>query len=89
MFVATFDNPATMCREAWQDGTLVEHINGALLDAHDFRGHPSMHMGLSGGHFKVGSFWGDMRALDNKTQSLVTLYRDRDFIDQTKPRDGE
>lgn len=79
MFVATFDNPATMCREAWQDGRLVAHISAALLDSRDFRGHPSMHMGLSGGPFKPGLLWGDMRALGSLSKAL----------EHTKPKDED
>lgn len=31
MAVCTYDNPATMARECWQDGTLICHYAHALL----------------------------------------------------------
>ncbi len=60
----TYDNPATMCREAWRDKRLIAHITAEFL----FR-KPSVHhrfiihMGLNVGDWKEGQKIGDPEAI--------------------------
>lgn len=67
MKTCTYDNPATMQREAWQDGRLVAAISADLMHTKGFNGHPRMHMGLNVGRdFIPGEIHGDPSAIPAK-----------------------
>lgn len=63
MSVAVYDNPATMAREAWQDGKRLCHVTAAQLMTKDFRGHPRMFFGLNVGQWETGRVIGDRDAI--------------------------
>lgn len=62
--VCVYDNPRTMCREAWQDGKVVAHISAGLLMLDGFQGDRRMFFGLNAGeHFVTGCVYGDPEAI--------------------------
>ncbi len=64
MSVALYDNPATMCREAWRNGRLDGHLSASLLLNRSFRGDRSMPFWLNGAHpWKPGHVDGDSLAV--------------------------
>lgn len=63
MPVATYDNPDTMDREAWQDGRLVAKVSARLLLSKDFRGDRSMFFGLNAGDWNPGQLLGSREAI--------------------------
>lgn len=64
ILTCVYDNPATMCREAWQDGKLIAAISIDLLYKKGFNGHPSMFFGLNvGREFIPGRIIGDKEAI--------------------------
>lgn len=63
MITAVFDNPATMCREAWKDGRLVAFISARLMFDRDFFGDSTMHMALNCGKWEEGKVRGDVEAI--------------------------
>lgn len=63
MAVAVYDNPATMRREAWQDGRLIADISLELMSIKGFNGHPSMFFPLNCGKWKHGEIRGDAEAI--------------------------
>lgn len=73
MSFATFDNPATCCREAWQDGKLVAHISFQLILTPGFRGYARMHMGLNVGRdIQPGTICGDIDAIAEEYRPTVS-----------------
>ena len=64
---AVYDNPATMLREAWQDGRVVAHISATLMATKGFNGHPNMHFALNcGREFEPGKIRGNAAAIRNQ-----------------------
>lgn len=63
MSVATYDNPDTMQREAWQDGDLVASVSAAQLCEKGFKGHPNLFFGLNVGPWSPGQLVGERAAL--------------------------
>lgn len=64
MAVCTFDNPATMHREAYADGKLVASISAAQMLTKGFNGHRNMFFGLNvGREFIEGNVVGDESAI--------------------------
>lgn len=69
MSVATFDNPATMARELWQDGNFLGHTTAAQLCIKGFRGFSDCHFGFNVGPWKEGQIVGDEQAIDPSARS--------------------
>jgi hypothetical protein len=63
MTTAIYDNPATMAREAWQDGKLIGHTTACLLLSRDFRGHRNWPFYFSVGPWSPGQLIGDRAAV--------------------------
>lgn len=63
MSVCVFDNPATMAREAWQEGVLVGHTQAALLESATFRGHRDWPFIFNVGRWEPGRVHGDAAAI--------------------------
>lgn len=63
----TYDNPATMCREAWKDKRLIAHITADYLFQKPTICPISprfvIHMGLNIGDWKEGQILGDPEAI--------------------------
>ena len=60
----TYDNPATMCREAWRDKRLIAHITAEFLFQKPAI-YPRfvIHMGLNIGDWKEGQKIGNPEAI--------------------------
>ena len=63
MKTAVFDNPATMCREMWQDGKLLAHLSADAMLQKGFRGHPTIPLPLNCGEWCPGRVDGDAAAI--------------------------
>lgn len=60
----TYDNPATMCREAWRDKRLIAHVTAEFLFQKPTICHRIViHMGLNVGDWKEGQILGDPEAI--------------------------
>lgn len=59
----TYDNPATMCREAWRDKRLIAHVTAEFLFHHPHGFRFVIHMGLNVGDWKEGQKIGDPEAI--------------------------
>lgn len=60
----TYDNPATMCREAWRDKRLIAHITADFLfQKPTICPRFVIHMGLNVGDWKEGQKIGDPEAI--------------------------
>jgi hypothetical protein len=66
MAVCTYDNPATMHRECWQDGRLLYSYSADLLESKEMERMPAelFFFGANIGRWKTGQLWGDVAALD-------------------------
>jgi len=63
MSVCTYDNPATMARECWQDGKLLCHYTADLLSSKKrIPGH-LFFFGANIGPWKTGQLCGDASAI--------------------------
>lgn len=67
--VCTYDNPATMARECWQDGSLLCHYQMNLFFLKNFT-IPSEHFffGANIGDWKTGQIVGDKSAIQINTK---------------------
>jgi hypothetical protein len=66
---AVYDNPATMCREAWHDGRMLAHISATLMYTKGFNGYPTLPFYLNVGRdFVPGRILGDRSALTVKSE---------------------
>lgn len=67
MAVCTYDNPATMARECWQDGKLICHYEFQLLQpfAKDPIPEKLFFFGANIGAWKPGQMVGDTSAMSN------------------------
>ena len=65
MAVCTYDNPATMARECWQDGELICHYAFQLLPPFAKEPIPTRHFffGANIGPWKLGQMVGDAVAM--------------------------
>ena len=64
MKTCTYDNPATMYREAWRDKRLIAHITAEFLfQKPTICPRPPIHMGLNVGDWKEGQKIGDPEAI--------------------------
>lgn len=63
MTVAVYDNPATFCREGWQDGALLGHVSLALMESRGFRESGRMPWWLNAGAWSTGKVHGDPLAV--------------------------
>ena len=65
MAVCTYDNPATMCRECWQDGKLLFSYSVALMMQKGCWPPPPRHFffGANIGDWKLGQMVGDGAAM--------------------------
>lgn len=65
MSVCTYDNPATMARECWQDGELLCHYGFQLLPPFAKDPIPAEHFffGANIGPWKLGQIVGDADAM--------------------------
>lgn len=63
MTAAVYDNPATMRREAWQDGRLVCDVSAAQLETRGWEGHRRFPFMLNVGYWSAGQLIGDRAAL--------------------------
>lgn len=66
MSSCVFDNPATMCREAYTDGRLIAHLSLAVMETKGFTGHRSIPFYLNIGRWKTGRVVGDRAALSGR-----------------------
>lgn len=65
MAVCTYDNPATMCRECWQDGKLAASYSTSLIFQKGAWPPPAFrfHMGANIGPWKEGQMIGNPDAI--------------------------
>ena len=65
MSVCVYDNPASMCREAWQDGKVIAHVSMDMLFSKDYKGHRRLFFGLAcKADWCTGKIvWGDANAM--------------------------
>ena len=63
---ATFDNPATMAREAWVNGRMIAHITADALIQKGFRGGPWFPFYLNIGEWREGMILGDPGAIKGR-----------------------
>lgn len=71
MSVCVYDNPNTMRREAWQDGTCIAHITMEQMYVKGFDGSPTMFFGLNVGRNFVGDkIYGDKAALYDNVSTV-------------------
>lgn len=65
MAVCTYDNPATMARECWQDGKLLCHYTAQLLPPFAREPIPAENFffGANIGPWKLGQMVGDAEAI--------------------------
>ena len=65
MKICTYDNPASMARECWQDGELIRHYQAQLYFLKEWTV-PREHyfFGANIGHWKEGQIVGDITAMD-------------------------
>lgn len=70
--ICTYDNPATMTREAWQDGKILCSITARLLSDRDFKGGPHFPFMLNSGIFASGKIIGNPKALDALNYNRLT-----------------
>ena len=68
MAVCTYDNPATMCRECWQDGELLHSYSLALMEQ---KGPKYFFFGANIGAWKKGQMVGDSAAIGSGSGSGV------------------
>lgn len=62
--VCCYDNPATMCREAWHEKHLIYSINATVLEGRDFKGGPWFPFVLNVGKWETGKIhYGDPEAI--------------------------
>ncbi len=63
--ILVYDNPATMCRECWQDGAMQASISVEVFALPPSQQPKHIHMGMNllGAKFKRGQYSGDMRAM--------------------------
>lgn len=65
MKVCQYDNPATMCRELWQDRKMIAHLSADLLCMKTrFTGDKYMHFGFDLSEWKTGKTRGDKQAIE-------------------------
>jgi hypothetical protein len=66
MVVCTFDNPATWCRECWQDGKLLCSYSYLILPGIAREPIPGRlyFFGANVGEWSPGRLWGDPRATE-------------------------
>ena len=66
MAVCTYDNPATMSRECWQDGELLCHYSASLFALKDWPVPERLFFfGANIGDWKTGQLVGDRTAMIN------------------------
>lgn len=65
MKVCTYDNPATMQRECWQDGRLICSYSMQIIELGNI---PAEHFffGANVGKWKTGQLFGEIEAMENK-----------------------
>lgn len=61
--VCVYDNPATMAREAWQNGRLLLKLDALVLLDANFRRSGLMPFMLNVGPWSDGKAWGDIKAM--------------------------
>ncbi len=90
--VCTFDNPATMARECWQDGKLLVHYSAEILPP--FARYPiparSFFFGANIGPWQTGRLVGDVEAMDAVTARVATgdSGQMETFSPQNPPHEG-
>ena len=74
MTVCTYDNPATMARECWQDGKLLCHYAAELLPPFAKEPIPGEHFffGANIGPWKLGQMVGDADAMSSNAELTGT-----------------
>lgn len=65
MSVCVYDNPATWCRECWQDGKLIYSYNWQVLDLN-----PPIRLffGANVGPWQEGRLVGDKQAMEKQEE---------------------
>lgn len=63
MAVCTYDNPATMHRECWQDGRLICSYSFNVFFLKDEHRMPRIFFGANIGPWKKGQLYGDRSAM--------------------------
>ena len=69
MKVCIYDNPATMAREAWQDGGMIGHTQAKLLLSAEFHGYSTWPFIFNVGPWEQGMVYGDETAMLSNTTS--------------------
>ena len=69
MNCCTYDNPATMARECWQDGQLIVKYDSTLFFLHYPIPAKLYFFGANIGPWKTGQLVGNKKALDHDSQT--------------------
>lgn len=90
MAVCTFDNPATMMRECWQDGRMICSYSADLLCLKDFKGDSlQFFFGANVGPWKTGQCFGDIDAMTTPDARLRGGAPDRAAAGHRQPEGAE
>ena len=67
MKICTYDNPASMARECWQDGELICHYQAELYFLKEWTVPRELYFfGANIGEWKIGQIVGDITAMDKR-----------------------
>jgi len=91
-YVCTYDNPATMARECWQDGKLLCSYSAKLFLLRPLPGdHPIpsgfFFFGANIGPWETGQLWGDAAAIDDEAMISHRLISDLAASQEALPAD--